>query len=140
MSVTPRFHAVISPECELNFLDYAQVGQYLLDLKRKGVENVDVVITKPSRRKTSNQRKFYWAVILEILSNYTGHERTELHEVLKVKFLSYEDNGITYYRSTEDLTTAECEEYYEKIKRWAADELGVYIPDPNQVDIAGGDQ
>lgn len=62
------------------------------------------------------------------------HEMDMVHDAMKIKFLSRVDaHGLTIARSTTDLTTAEAEEYYENIRRWAASDLNIVLPTPNEV-------
>jgi hypothetical protein len=112
-------------------------GQHILNLARAGVTEVDVIVYKHAKRKTKLERSYYFAVIVDILSSFSGHSKQEIHTALKMKFLRYQQEGIEYTRSTEELTTVECEEYHENIRRWAAMELGVYIPLPNEVECNG---
>jgi len=89
-----------------------------------------VVLQPYKKTRSLLQNAYYWGVIVKILSDFTGHYREEVHDAMKLMFLSYEDDGIRYVKSTSHLTVAEAEEYYERIRQWAAIELGVYIPDP----------
>lgn len=85
------------------------------------------------------QNKYYWSVIIGILSDHTGFTPDEVHEILKQKFLKKdviikEKDKVDIIRistSTTGLTTIEMEEYLTKIKEWSAIELGIVLPDPN---------
>lgn len=91
--------------------------------------------------RSSNQNRYYWGVIIDLLSEHTGFNRDEMHEVLKHKFLRRtlwvpkkdgvkEQSIITY--STTDLTTKQFEEFLAAIRMWASQDLGVCIPEPNE--------
>ena len=60
-----------------------------------------------------------------MISEETGNEPEETHELLKLRFLKPIGK-----RNTTELTTVEFNTYIEKIQRWAAQELGCVIPDP----------
>jgi hypothetical protein len=94
---------------------------------------IDVILKKHEERCSDPQRKYYWAVIVKMIAEYTGHEPDEIHDALKFKFLKTRDvRGIEYVKSTESLTTAEREEYHEQCRKWALIVLGVKIPLPNE--------
>jgi len=121
--VTPTGELQIAPESHVAY------RQHLLNLKGK---RVDITI-KPYRKKKSRpQRDYYFGVVVELLASFTGHTKDEMHTALKATFLAYQENGVTFIRSTEDLTTDEAEAYHEQIRNWAAEVLDVYIPLPNE--------
>jgi hypothetical protein len=129
-----KFRAMVKEDGTLviNKQCFTAYMQHLLDLK--GME-VNITVDKIHRNRSENQNRYYHAVICKMLADETGHTKDEIHEAMKVKFLSFEDNGIKYVRSTTDLDTKETEHYYEEIRRWAASDLNLFIPDPNQVDF-----
>lgn len=68
-------------------------------------------------------------MVLDIISQELGYDVEEAHDILKLKFLKH-----TGKTSTTGLTTLEFKNYLERIQRWAAQELGCSIPDPNEKD------
>jgi len=95
---------------------------------------IEVILKKHEERCSDPQRKYYWAVIVKMIAEYTGHEPDEIHDTLKFKFLKERDvRGIEYVKSTESLTAGEREEYHEQCRKWALIVLGVKIPLPNEV-------
>lgn len=101
-------------------------------------DHVFVTIEKITREKqrSLDQNAYYWGVVVKILAGETGYTKDEMHEALKVKFLTYENvKGIPTVLSTADLNTKQFEVYLEMVRRWAAMDLGVVIPEPNQVDF-----
>lgn len=96
---------------------------------------VEVTVRKKRKQRSLPQNKFYWGIIVEMLSDFTGYSREEMHEALKEKFLGSErdEHGLMKIGSTTTLTTDEFIGYTNKIIIWAAQELGVFIPDPNSV-------
>lgn len=118
-------------------------------------KRVDVLIRPHRKRRTSPQNRYYWgAVIPAIIQAFIdfGHEGLQvgsaesaetIHEFLKGKFL---DNGIEVGdvnseliklpSSTTRCSTSEFMDYIAMIQKWAAEFLGIVIPDPGeQLDI-----
>ena len=94
---------------------------------------------KELRLRTTPQNRYYYGVVVTLLSDHTGYSKNEIHEMLKNKFLT-EVIAIKTpkklllertTRSSTELTTAEFEEYLSQITQWAAEELSVVIPEPN---------
>ena len=96
---------------------------------------------KELKLRSVSENKYYWGVVLDILSDELGHTKTEMHEILKTKFLrdiAYikKKNGehlkVETSKSTTDLKTNEFEDYLSKIRNFASAELGIWIPEPNE--------
>lgn len=106
-------------------------GSYTLTIKQK---------EKPQR--SVQQNRYYWKVC-EIISDEIGYTPDEIHALFKSMYLKTHhllttktgNKEVEIVKSTTDLTTTEFENYLSSIKQWASMELGIYIPDPNEVDI-----
>jgi hypothetical protein len=117
-----------------------QPQRYLVHLANHEGKKVELVLRKRRTKRSDSQNRYYWGVCVEILANHCGYEPEELHEALKVKFLSdrqEDENGLMRVRSTAKLTTDEFIAYTNRVVRWAAESLGVYIPSPNEVEYSG---
>ena len=62
-----------------------------------------------------------------------------MHEILKQQFLITEtkiikDKEYKITKSTTALNTSEFEDYLSKIRSWASVDLGIFIPEPNDVE------
>lgn len=102
-------------------------------------QQVEVIVRKPRKQRSDRQNRYYWGVMLAILSEHLGYEEPEeLHEALKLHFLRVEDpeKPLPGLRSTASLSTREFEEYVEKVRMFASIEYGCYIPEPNEVEAA----
>jgi hypothetical protein len=98
------------------------------------MKDCEVVITIEPRKaaRSQLQNRYYWGVVVDLISQHTGYSPEELHELLKAKFLPKKlsvCNGIGEIQgefviggSTTKLNT---------IKQWAAESLDVVIPDPD---------
>ena len=105
---------------------------YLQSLNDK---SVDVLIRLPKKDRSHEQNRYYWGVIIRLLSEHLGYSDDEMHDALKMLFLKDESRKIPTLRSTTELSTTEFEKYLEEIRMWAAQLLGFYIPLPNEVDF-----
>lgn len=100
-----------------------------------------VITIEPRHATRSNQQnRWYWGVIVEQISEKTGFDPDETHEVLKARFLPKklalcDGNGeiqgeYVIGGSTTKLDKVQFGEYCEAIRRWAAESLELQIPDP----------
>lgn len=102
---------------------------------------VQVTLGPMSKRRTDRANRWYWGQILELMSVKTGHTPDELHEYCKARFIPKrlaicDGNGVVIDDrviggSTTKLNTADMANYCEEIRRFAAEDLGLVIPDPD---------
>lgn len=104
----------------------------------RGLEgkSVEVTVRKERKGRSPQANRYYWGVVVALLSEHTGYTPEEMHEALKEKFLGEERDsvGLVKIRSSAGLTVDEFIQYTNRIVMWAAQSLGVYIPDPGHVD------
>ena len=102
---------------------------------------VRVTVRRAARRRSDHQNRYYWGVVLPILSqglsDTQGHEiDIDLaHEFVKRKFWAETGRVVNGYYvgfTTTTATTAEWEEKMENIRRWAIEFLNINIPEPNE--------
>jgi hypothetical protein len=89
------------------------------------------------KSKSKEQRGYYWGVVLPLISDHTGYERHEIHELNKEYFLKVWvrfPNGTEKEKilSTEDLDASDTERFYEEVRRYWGSQ-GVPIPKPNEI-------
>lgn len=97
----------------------------------KGQE-VTLQIDEKKPKRSDLQNRYYW-LYLTAIEDETGHEKLDLHELFKGKFIS---EGITEVfgekvrkkKSTTQLTKNEFSEYIEKIERFT----GIPAPDTRE--------
>ena len=98
-------------------------------------KEVWVVVKKHTNARTNQQNKYYWGVVVKLVSETTGFTTDEAHDALRMKFLRIRGEKLETVKSTTDLTTTEFEEYMTTVRQWAISELGCYIPEPNEVEF-----
>ena len=127
------FAARVTDDLRLEFVNAVRFKQHLLALKGQIVE---VTAEKQKRHRTSEQNRYYWGVVLKTIADFCGYfsadELESLHQELRRKFLPAAGR-LELPVSTAKLSTVEMNDYIEKIRAWAARDLGVYVPDPNEV-------
>ena len=102
----------------------------------KGSFAISLKKNKAARSLASN--RYYWGVVLAYLSEETGFTKDEAHQLMQRQFLKYakdasDGTSEMFVRSTTSLNTIEMNEYIEQIRIFAVSELGVYIPEPNEI-------
>jgi hypothetical protein len=145
--MTPLFEGSVSVDAKLT-LDKSQTFKdYLRGLAGKRIQ---LTVEKIKHSRTNNQNKYYWGVVVKLISQHTGHDPEQIHELLKQMFspkwhfvrsfqpqaqkvILDEVSGIP--TSTARLDTIEFVEYTERCRLWANDFLGLSIPLPGEVDI-----
>jgi len=97
-------------------------------------KDVELTIGKPAKKRSGQENRYYWGVVIKILSEYTGYSDDEMHDALRMMFLIDRSGKLPILRSTASLTVAEFEDYMSKVRAWASMELSCYVPEPNEVD------
>ena len=113
------------------------------ELKAWRDTEVSITIEKKRATRSLAQNALYWGVYVELLSEHTGYIPDEIHALLKAKFIPKklavcDGNGevrdeFVIGGSTRKLNKLEFGEFLRAIQIWAAEELGVVIPDPDEV-------
>lgn len=106
---------------------------------RKKVKHI--VEIKIAREIRSNlQNKYYW-VVMGIIGEHCGYRPEEMHELMKLKFLGFEEKTIKQtgevlksIKSTKELQTNEFSNYIENIRLWALQDLDCYVCTPEEFD------
>jgi hypothetical protein len=101
----------------------------------------EIAVRRLHANRSQQFNRYYWAVVVELLSEHTGYTPDEVHDLLKMRFIPKrlslaDDNGeikgeFVLGGSTRKMSTEEFGKYIETIREWAAIELGVIIPDPD---------
>ena len=106
----------------------------------KNGTKLDIVIRKHKKKRTNDQNRYYFGIVLPILADYFGHDNVlDMHEDLKLKFNPVQSKidpdktigGTTTKLSTVDFYSAD-DSYVERICRWASTEYSIFIPPPKK--------
>jgi len=109
---------------------------YLVEISKLEGQRIELTIRKERHTRSLSQNKYYWGVIIQILSDYFGYDKEEMHEALKFKFLKrHEDTDLVTVGSTAKLSTAGFTEYIDDIIRWASTEYQVIIPSADGIEL-----
>jgi hypothetical protein len=77
----------------------------------------------PEHNRSNPQNSYFHAVVIPILSEYTGYDHAEIKGIVKYKFK---------VKHTSDLSTVEFEKFMSDVRMWASRDLGCYVPSPNE--------
>ena len=139
MSYVPRLPATVTNDGQLAFAD--PVAWRVLLARHRG-RDVWVTVSRQQHNRTMPQNRYYFGVVVEMVAGYIGESRDETHALLKEKFLPRRRiellNGkfIEMPPSTRELDVEQFTAYIEQIRVWAAQWLGLSIPDAGQVEAA----
>ena len=102
-------------------------------------KNIRIAVELRKKDRTLKENAYYWAVIVRMIADEMGLLDDQVHEMLKMMFLKVgvEHKGKRYEvaRSTTQLSTVQFENYCERIRMWASNELGCVIPLPGEIII-----
>lgn len=98
-----------------------------------------VAIQTPKRMKSNEQNRYYRGVVVARFAEYWGCSNEDAHRALCFEHLQLDSENPEMpkrIKSTQlsDWTTGEWENYMEFLRRWALEQFGVYIEEPNEVD------
>jgi len=107
----------------------------------KNGTHIEVIYRKHHSKRTDEQNRYYWGVVIPILADHFGYDHEEVHEEMKLMFNPIQskiDPSRKIGGSTTKMSTVEfyCDQdsYVERICRWSATEYGIYIPPPEKAD------
>lgn len=109
-------------------------------------KTVNVTIQLHRKRRSNPQNAYMWGVVIPLiqegLKDATGEVRDfeSIHyQILlplfapKREIVNKETGEVVSEKMTSsEMTTTEMMEYFQSIQKWAAEFLGINIPDPNQ--------
>ena len=97
-------------------------------------QTYEVTYKRKIRKRSIPQNRLYW-LWLACIADETGTDSEDLHRVFARKYLSCDvievmGEKVLKIPSTTTLSTQTFTEYIEKIRVFAATELGITLPDP----------
>jgi hypothetical protein len=124
--MTHEFQGIITGG-KLKLADRPLFEQYLHTLN--GI--VVLTVEKYRRKRSSNQNRWYFGVVLKLISDHTGEDVQSLHEAFKMQFSEMRDvHGLKVPQRTSGMDTTDFSQHCERVRQWAAEFLGLNIPDP----------
>lgn len=130
-------------------------GNLKLDNERRYVDllkhlkpgRYTVLIEKETHSRSLKQNAYFHGVIVQAVSDHTGYEFDEAKELLKrfcnpktLEVVNKESGGVDEViigGSTASLSVEDFAAFCSRCQRWAAETLDIYIPDPNELAVAG---
>lgn len=144
----PNWHIEIQ-KGKILFEQRKEFDDYLVRMDGK---KLDLIIKPRVKDRSRQEEKYYYGVVVKMISEEMDTEPKVVHEMLKGWFLRElkdDGKGRKYERvlSITELTDKAFREYWKKCQTWAAlptaeDGLGpesglqLYIPNPNEVDYS----
>lgn len=119
-----------SPESKHELYDVlkniSDTGHYLIKIERV------------NSKGSINYRKYYFAVIVTYISEFTGDSLYDTHEWLKEKFLSEKPSKLSRFRAKNKVTTVTLDNeewgvFSNMVRVFFYDTFGLRIPEPEQV-------
>lgn len=129
-SFVPKWYGDVT-EGKLVLHEREKFHSYLQSLTGK----VEMIVYKWRSKRTDRQNRYYWAY-LRMISEETGYQEDELHELFKQKFLDKRkikvlNEEIEMHPSTTKLTRAEMAGYIVQISIFT----GISAPDSKSVSV-----
>lgn len=118
--------------------------------KRKVIDYVEklpdgkpytVEIKVKRKQRSTNQNRTYWMWLTCIMAE-TGEHKDRLHEFFKQHILGMDEHWafdrwpVRVPRSTSGLDTKQMTDYLERVQQFAATELGIVLPNPEDLQFA----
>jgi len=118
---------------------FSNLSLFNEDLRQYEEKEAYVTIRPYKNNRSDHQNRYYWGVVVKMLSDELGYFPDEMHEALKLKFLpkktiSMANESFIIADSSTRLSTMDFESFLSQIRTWASSDLGVLIPLPNDVE------
>ncbi len=135
-SITPIFEAdVVNGELKILPITRKAIARWVQTFKTG--DHLEIIIRKHKSKRSQEQNRYYWGVVIKTLGDHFGYDPEEMHEEMKLMFnpiRSKIDPARKIGGSTTKMDTIEFygdqDSYVERICRWAASEHGLYVPPP----------
>ncbi len=93
-----------------------------------------LMVAKAKQKRSLAQNKYYWGVVVKVISDYTGFTPQETHQLLGRELWSYDGkNGHRFIKSTADMDIAEFSSCIENARQYANESIGVYVPEAGEI-------
>jgi len=129
---TPSFTGTVEKGI-LHLTNRSRFDMHLQQLS--GQVSVTIKRHRAVKSRSVLQNRYYWGVVVGILSAELGYSDDEMHDALRFQFLQKRDGKLPTIRSTTTLSTVEMEQYLATIRNWASHDLGIYILLPRETEF-----
>ncbi len=121
-----------------------RIGQFITDLvgdlnRWNGEKPLTVTMQSKTEKRSLDQNALYFKWC-HIIADETGNDKDDIHEFLKMKFLGFkhirvkpEHLGTMVPISTKIQSVKSMAEYMQKIQAWAATDLNIMLPVPDDL-------
>lgn len=134
--LTPKFTGeVIHGKMTLEQPEKLQKWLGIISKEDGTPQKVSVVVKKFRKIASNEQMRYYRGVIVKMVAEKLGMEYEDAHNMLRMMHLLDHTKQFPFPRSTTDLSTVEFEDYNRECRQWAAKELQLYVPLPNEVEL-----
>lgn len=118
--------------------EHGQRNEFDLYLRTLEGAHVEIIVRKWCKRRSNQENRYYWGVIIKLCAEHFGYDADEMHEAFKYKFLfvpAEKENDLPRCQSTARLNTVVFEDYLERIRNFMLIEHEFKIPLPNEVEM-----
>ncbi len=124
-------------------MEFKQRSVFLSDIERLKDGDYVVSVERKKKKRSIDQNKYYWGVVVPMVKHGLldiGYRITTegTHEYLKSEFnikeIVNERTGeiLKTIGSTTEMSTVDMLNYFDTIRQWSSEYLGVYIPEPSE--------
>lgn len=130
---------------KLEITDREQFELYLQ--KFKDDTEMEVTVSRKYKRRSSGQgdettnfNGYYWAVIVRMVSDQMGElDDDYTHNLIQIETGNIRRStgkgfNVDVPKGTKEMSGGEFAEYCSRARMWASKELGLNIPEPNQIE------
>lgn len=121
------------------FSDKRKIIDYVEKLPEGKQYTVEIKVKR--KQRSTDQNRLYW-LWLSCLMEETGEHKDRLHEFFKQYYLGADQHyafgkyPVMVARSTSVLDTKQMTDYLERVQQFAATELGIVLPNPEDLQFA----
>lgn len=133
MNIIPKFKGTVQNG---RFFPY-EGDMYEIYLQSLEGKECALVINEWKEKHSDNQRRYYFGVVVKLISEECGWSKDYTHSFLATMFLKeyaqLKGKDYVVVLSFTSLKTDTCSHYIEECKQWASIELGLFIPDAEKL-------
>jgi hypothetical protein len=113
---------------------------YDINLKLLEGKDVEISIGEKSKTRSDSQNRYFHGVPVVLISGKTGMDKEETKEYLKQRFspkkrITIKGKETIIVKGTSKMSTKEFCDFIDRIQRFASEEIDLFIPSPDEVDI-----